>query len=106
MGHVDAAYRLALMMKTGAAGVKKNLMESARYFKIAADHGNANAAYQYALMKHMGIGILKDNVEAAHYFKIAADDNSNLDAMYQYAFMQPTANEKEASNYFQMANTM
>ncbi|OHT09817.1 hypothetical protein TRFO_21082 [Tritrichomonas foetus] len=105
-GHVDAAYRYALMIKTGAAGAKKNLMESARYFKIAADGGNANAAYQYALMKHMGNGILREDDEAAKYFKIASDSTSNnVDAMYQYAFMQPISNEKEAAEYFQMANT-
>lgn len=104
-GHIDAAYRYALMIKTGAAGAKKNLMESAHYFKIAADKGNANAAYQYALMKHMGHKILRDNAEAAIYFKMAADINQNVDAMYQYAFMQPKSNEKEAANYFQMANS-
>ena len=109
--NLDALYHFAIMKRTGGCCVKKNIKQSAKYFKLAADLGNnPYAMYQYALMLLTGNGVQPDENLAIQYFKKAADFGFP-DAMYQYALIMkslPKANATkqtiaDATKYFKLA---
>jgi serine/threonine protein kinase len=52
-------------------GVRKNLAEAAKYFKLAADRGHAYGQNHYALCLEKGNGVAQDLLEAAKYYKMA-----------------------------------
>jgi TPR repeat protein len=106
--NVDAVYHYAVMKKTGASCIRKNVNQSAKYFQIAADLGNAFAAYQYGLMLMTGNGVPPDDGQAILYYKKAAE-NGFPDAMYQYALILKNATKQtkqtqaDAKKFFQLA---
>jgi TPR repeat protein len=51
------------------------LVESAKYFKSAADQNHALAQFDLARCLRCGIGVEVDLIGAAQYFKLAADQN-------------------------------
>ncbi len=58
--------------------LNKNLVESFRYFKLAADQGDSEAQYNVGLMYWEGEGVNPDLVEAEKYLKLAADQGHLL----------------------------
>jgi TPR repeat protein len=52
-----------------------DLVEAARYYKIAADQNHARGQYEYAVCLANGRGVPVDGIAAARYFKLAADHN-------------------------------
>jgi TPR repeat protein len=48
-------------------GVQKDLAEAAKYYKLAADQGDAFGQSRYASVLHGGKGVSQNVVEAAKY---------------------------------------
>ncbi len=73
-GHIDAAYRLALIMLRGV-GVARDPVGAAgwMYFAAARDHGKAQ--YEYATLLASGTGIARDEYAALSWYLIAAERN-------------------------------
>ena len=69
----------AYMLNHGL-GLQTDKEEAARYYKMAADEGNANAMFIYACMLENGDGIAPNEAEASIYYKKAAD-NGNEEAI-------------------------
>ena len=57
--------------------------EAGRYFKMAADKGQAKAMYAYGVMLYKWISVPINETEASRYFKMASD-YGNLEGMVQY----------------------
>lgn len=57
-------------------GVKQNYNQALRWFKSAAQQGDAEAQFGLANMYFQGLGISKDYQEAAQWFKAAAEQGS------------------------------
>lgn len=60
--------------------------EAGRYFKMAADKGQAKAMYAYGVMLYKGISVPINETEASRYFKMASD-KGGIDAMAMHAHM-------------------
>lgn len=71
---------LAVILRDGI-DVPRDAPEAARWFKRAADLGDASAAYDYALMLAQGAGVPKDERASIAFFQMAADQGH---AMAQY----------------------
>jgi hypothetical protein len=82
---VYAQYNYGCILYQGD-GIDKDLLEAARYFKMAADQGDVYAQYDYGVMLYEGGGIKQNLPEAARYFKMAADQG-NICAQYDYGIM-------------------
>jgi TPR repeat protein len=54
-------------------GVPQDNTEAARWFRLAADQGEATAQGNLGALYHAGIGVPQDNAEAARWFRLAAD---------------------------------
>ena len=61
-------------------GLAKDEDEAARWFRKAADQGNAWAQYSLGKMYERGIGVARDEAEAARRYREAADQG-HVDAM-------------------------
>ena len=86
---------------------KSNPEDAAKYFKLAADQGDAESQFRYGMMIHSGDSVEKDLVEAARYFKLAADQG-NSGGQYFYGECLKSGdgvekNEAEAVRYIKMA---
>ena len=64
-------------------GVKADPIQAVRYFKMAADAGDAKAQYEVAEALASGNGAEKNWEEAARYYKMASDGGFR-DAMWRY----------------------
>lgn len=89
-GCVDAMSYYANCLSTGTNGLRMNKKESEKYFKKAADLGDADSMLKFAFLVDSGEGVEIDRKESAKYFKLAAD-NGNVFAMYQYSKKVHTA---------------
>jgi TPR repeat protein len=58
--------------------VDKDDKEAARWFRHAADKGNAGAQYQLGLMYAKGQGVAKDDKEAVAWYRKAADQGHEM----------------------------
>ena len=54
-------------------GVAKDYAEAVRWYRKAAEQGNANAQYNLGLMYEEGLGVAKDGAEAMRWFRKAAE---------------------------------
>jgi TPR repeat protein len=70
--HPDAQYCLGYRLKNGI-GAAKDLSERIRYYRLAADGGNANAQHNLGVCFRDGTGVAKDAREAVRYYRMAAD---------------------------------
>jgi TPR repeat protein len=59
------------------------LVESAKYYKLAADQTFPQAQFKYAVCLATGKGVGVDLIQSAKYFKLAADQN-HTDAQFNY----------------------
>ena len=60
--------------------------EAVKWYRIAADQGNANAQYNLGLMYYNGYGLTKDYVEAVKWYRKAADQG-NAKAQHNLGYM-------------------
>jgi TPR repeat protein/formylglycine-generating enzyme required for sulfatase activity len=71
-GDAVAQCNLGWMYGTGA-GVPKDSVEAAKWYRTAADQGNAMAQLNVGWMYDTGNGVAKDSAEAAKWYRTAAD---------------------------------
>lgn len=45
-------------------GISKDVVEAARWYRMAAEQGDANVQFRLGLMYFLGIGVYKDNIQA------------------------------------------
>lgn len=99
-------YNYAVILQNGY-GVEKNVVEAARYYKLAADKGSSDAQSNYALLlsNQAGIpGITKDLETAKRYAKMAADQgNPTGELIYAQLLIILDNNKPEAIKYFKLA---
>ena len=74
------------MYATGR-GVLKDEAEAVRWYRLAADQGDADAQLNLGVMYDNGRGVLKDEAEAVRWYRLAADQGDaaaqfNLGNMY------------------------
>jgi hypothetical protein len=62
-----------------------NVIEAAKYYKLAADQNHARAQFNYGSCLAQGKGVPVDLIGAATYFKLAADQN-HAQAQFSYGF--------------------
>ena len=62
----------ALMLSDGQ-GVPQNYIEAVKWYRKAADQGDASAQDNLGTMLHQGRGVLRDDTEAAKWILKAAD---------------------------------
>ena len=84
-GDAAAMSLLGYIYETGE-GVPKDLVEAARWLRLAAKQGNAEAQFGLGLMYGTGKGVPKDVVEAARLFRLAAEQG-NATAQLSLGFM-------------------
>ena len=60
-------------MYANGEGVLKDETEAARWYRLAAEQGNAAAQYNLGVMYSNGQGVLKDEAEAARWYRLAAE---------------------------------
>jgi hypothetical protein len=74
--HAEAQYQYqyALWHENGV-GFEMDLINSAKYYKFAADQNDAMAQANYAYCLENGVGVSIDLINAAKYHKLAADQN-------------------------------
>ena len=103
-GDAAAQYQLANMYRSGQ-GVASNLDEAVKWYRLAADHGNADAQLELGFLYL--VGTLRNYQEAAKLFRMAADQGVAMGqfsygGMYErgYGVAQDT---NEAVKWFRMA---
>ena len=74
-------------MYVNGEDVLKDEAEAVRWFRLAAEQGNANAQFNLGVMYANGEGVLKDEAEALRWFRLAAEQGNanaqnNLGVMY------------------------
>ena len=74
------------MYATGE-GVLKDEAEAVRWFRLAAEQGDAGAQFNLGVMHDNGRGVLKDEAEAVRWYRLAAeqghaDAQNNLGIMH------------------------
>ena len=73
-------------MYSEGRGVLKDDAEAVRWYRRAADQGNASGQYSLGLMYSEGRGVLKDDAEAVRWYRLAAEQG-NTAGQYGLAFM-------------------
>jgi TPR repeat protein len=68
----DSPYRMAIKYRDGI-GVTQDYAEAVKWFRKAADQGNASAQNDFGVMYDEGEGVPKDHAEAVKWYQKAAD---------------------------------
>lgn len=105
-GNADAQYTLGWMYIRGA-GVPRNVQETARWFRMAAEQNLVEAQFHLGVMYAMGTGVTKDVVEALKWLRRAGDQGfmraqACLGEMYISGTDLPK-DATEACRWFRMA---
>ncbi len=91
----------------GGLGIPKNDEEAVKWFRKAADQGNARAQNNLGAMFQDGRGVPKNDEEAVKWLRKAADQGSALaqnNLGYSYASGQGVSkNDEEAVKWYRMA---
>jgi TPR repeat protein len=69
---MDAQYNLGTCYANGT-GVVQDSGESARWYRLAADQGDATAQFNLGALYQNGTGVPQNSSEAARWFRLAAD---------------------------------
>src|SRR5207253_10725472 len=97
LGHVAAAYNLALLYLEGQQ-VAQNLPRAAELLRAAADTGSPEAQYALATLYKEGSGVPKDPVAAAKLLGAAAR-SGNLEAQVEYARSEEHTSELQSRGH-------
>ena len=121
-GHLAAQYKLGTIYDTRYSfdyderseryysidhEVERNDAEAAKWYRLAAEQGDANAQYHFGQLHAEGRGIAKNDAEAAKWYRKAAEQG-HVDAQYQLGEMAAEGrslakNETEALKWFKKA---
>lgn len=77
-GDAEAQYLVGYLYDDGL-GVKHDLAEAARWYRMAAEQHHVYAQYNLAIMYSDGIGVPRDTVEAYRWFMLAAGTTDPID---------------------------
>lgn len=83
-GDASAQFELARRYTTGARGTEEDPVEAARWFRLAAEQGDARAQTNLASLYRTGRGVERDDVEAVNWLVKAAEQRHPR-AMYLLA---------------------
>ncbi len=88
-------------------GYSQNQKEAVRYYRKAADQGEAFAQFNLGVCYHKGIGVDKDAKEAVRWYRLAADQGHAV-AQYYLGSCYDSGygvkkDEKEAVRWFRLA---
>jgi len=88
-------------------GIPKNFIEAAKWYRLAANQGNAMAQYNLGLLYYKGQGVLQNHAEAAKWCRLAAEQGNampqfNLGLLYRDGDGIPK-NFIEAAKWYRMA---
>ena len=72
-GHPRAQAHYGLALEMQYLGLKRNIPESVRYYKMSSDQGSLDGIYYYADMLENGKGVKEDTKEALRLYTLAAD---------------------------------
>lgn len=81
MGSDEAQCELGFWYCNGERGLEKDIIESNRWFLVAANNGNDEAQFQMGVKYVNGTGVRKSHKEALKWFKRAAS-KENIRALY------------------------
>ena len=92
----------------GAGGAKKDLAESAKWYRKAAEAGLAKAQFNYGRMCQKGEGVTTDVIEAVKWMRASAEQGF-ANAQYYLAFaywdgVGTTKNPVEAWKWLSLAS--
>jgi len=73
VGNVEAQFRLAKLVSTGAPGLKVDKPTALKLLEAAAKRGHAPSQNLYGLMLQNGDGLVKDEKQAVEWYRKAAD---------------------------------
>lgn len=89
-GDPKALFQVGMRYSDGT-DVKRNMTESAKYFRAAADKGFAPAQYSIGSLYEKGIGVERDVAKAAQWYEKAAEQG-NARAMHNLAVIHAMGN--------------
>lgn len=70
-GNAEAQFDMGTMYDVGEQGVKRDLVEAAKWYRMAAEQGDSAAQYNLAIMYDMGEGVEKDLVQAYAWISVS-----------------------------------
>ncbi len=105
-GRADAQTNLARCYASGL-GVTKDLIQAAKYYRLAADQGDAVAQNNLGWCYQKGDGVIKDLAQAVKYYQLSANQGNryaqkNLGVCYQMG-EGVEKNVVEAVKYYRLA---
>src|SRR5690606_35554652 len=74
-------FSLGLIYFEGRDDIPKDYNEALKWFRMAADQGDAHAQYHIGIMYHKGHGVTYDINEAMKWYRMAAD-NEEMHAQF------------------------
>ena len=102
VGDAEAVYGLGIM-----AIFAEELKEAVKWFRKAAEMGNADAMFQLGIAHASGRGVIQDFKEAGKWFRKAAE-LGDTDAMFHFGVMHTIGkgvieDDKEAVKWYRKA---
>ncbi len=73
-------------MYDNGQGVPEDDAEAVRWYRLAADQGNATAQFNLGVMYDTGRGVPQDDAEAVRWYRLAADQG-DADAQFNLGFI-------------------
>jgi TPR repeat protein len=108
-GDAKAQFNLGLRYQKGVPyGFNKDADEAVKWYRLAADQGNAHAQYKLGEMYDEGDGVPKDYAEAVKWFRLAAEQGlftaiSSLSFMYISKVEASAKDEAEIDKWYRKA---
>ena len=106
-GHADAQADLCGLFFHGNFGVKKNLVEAAKYARMASDQGFVKGQTQLGIAYLRGLGVEQDSKEGLRLVALAADQGDEAmqlqAAKLYHQGVGTEANSVEAARYYRLA---
>jgi len=75
-GDTRAQSTLGLLYYRGSKDVPRNEAEAAKWFRLAAQHGDATAQFNLGVMYSEGQGVPQDHAKAVHFYRLAAEQGN------------------------------
>jgi uncharacterized protein len=106
-GNLEAQYRLAIIVRNGTKGLRKDMTSAVTLLSDAATKLHAGSQYELGLMYESGLGVEKSDAKAIEWYTKAAEQRHaaaqrNLGLIYVYGRGTKT-NVQKALGYFESA---
>lgn len=102
----QAARALGFIYAKGRPGVPQDLPEAARWYKLAADGGDAAAQLVYALMLLEGKPVAKNEAQGVRYLRLAAGQDYPAAMQMLAQLLRAAKNETEAAAWEQRLESL